>query len=73
MRRHIGEFLKTGLANTGRAAGSGIAEDKYSEESGPGNVYRRRTPVLIAERELPREESPVVRYFIEPLKQKEEV
>lgn len=34
MKRHINEFLKTGFANSGRAAGAGIIYDKYDEESG---------------------------------------
>jgi hypothetical protein len=32
-RRHINEFMKTQLANSGRAAGMGILYDDYSEES----------------------------------------
>lgn len=32
-KRHINEFLKTRLANYGRAAGIGIAYDDYSENS----------------------------------------
>jgi hypothetical protein len=38
----IRERLKTGLANTGRAAGAGIIYDRYDEESGyrPGPVDR---------------------------------
>jgi hypothetical protein len=34
-RRHINEFMKTRLANSGRAAGTGILEDRYDEESYP--------------------------------------
>ncbi len=34
MKRHINEFLKTGLANSGRAAGAGVLYDRYDEESG---------------------------------------
>lgn len=37
-KRHINEFLKTDFANSGRAAGIGISEDRYDEESG----YRPR-------------------------------
>jgi hypothetical protein len=38
----IRERLKTGLANTGRAAGAGILYDRYDEESGyrPGPAGR---------------------------------
>ena len=38
----IRERLKSGLANTGRAAGSGISYDRYDEESTcrPGPIYR---------------------------------
>lgn len=32
-KRHINEFLKTQLANSGRAAGIGITYDDYSENS----------------------------------------
>lgn len=32
-KRHINEFMKTRLANRGRAAGMGILYDDYSEES----------------------------------------
>jgi len=32
-KRHINEFLKTQLANSGRAAGFGITYDDYSENS----------------------------------------
>lgn len=34
MKGHINEHLKTVLANSGRAAGMGILEDRYDEESG---------------------------------------
>lgn len=34
-KRHIGEFRKTELANNGRAAGIGIVEDKFDDESFP--------------------------------------
>ncbi len=33
-KRHINEFMKTRFANYGRAAGMGILEDHYDEESG---------------------------------------
>lgn len=40
----IRDRLKTGLANTGRAAGSGILYDRYDEESGyrPGPIQHGR-------------------------------
>ena len=34
-RRHINEHLRTGLANSGRAAGMGIIYDRYDDESFP--------------------------------------
>ena len=33
-KRHINEFMHTGFANTGRAAGAGITYDRYDDESG---------------------------------------
>lgn len=33
MKRHINEMLHTTLANSGRAAGMGMCEDNYSEDS----------------------------------------
>ena len=33
-KRHINEQLKSGLANSGRAAGMGMLYDRYDEESG---------------------------------------
>lgn len=33
-RAHINERMKTGLVNTGRAAGIGVLYDHYDEESG---------------------------------------
>ncbi|MGI6155713.1 MAG: hypothetical protein ACOYEB_07180 [Enterococcus lemanii] len=41
-KTHINERLHTELANTGRAAGSGILYDRYDEESGyhPGPIDR---------------------------------
>ena len=40
----IRERLKTGLANSGRAAGAGILYDRYDEESGyrPGPIQHGR-------------------------------
>jgi ribosomal protein L34 len=40
-KRHINEFYKTTLANSGRAAGAGIAEDNYSEDSGLARKEKR--------------------------------
>lgn len=45
--RHISEYLKTGLANSGRVAGTGIMCDRYDEESGLpyyGGSVRMVTP-----------------------------
>jgi len=33
-KSHINQYLKTGLANSGRAAGMGILYDRYDDESG---------------------------------------
>lgn len=33
-KTNINERLKSGLANTGRAAGAGVLYDRYDEESG---------------------------------------
>lgn len=33
-KRHINEFLHTGFASSGRAAGIGITYDRYDDESG---------------------------------------
>ena len=47
-RGHINEHLHTTLANSGRAAGSGISYDKYDDESGyrpgPRDTGRIRFP-----------------------------
>ena len=40
MRKDIREYPKTKLVNRGRAAGIGITEDDYSEESFPGPRYQ---------------------------------
>ena len=44
-RRHINEFMKTRLANSGRAAGMGILYDDYSEESYGG--YRNSGNIIV--------------------------
>ena len=41
----INERMKTGFANAGRAAGAGISEDRYDEESG-NPIYRGRYAVV---------------------------
>ena len=47
-RGHINEHLHTTLANSGRAAGTGISYDKYDDESGyrpgPRDTGRIRFP-----------------------------
>ena len=67
-KRHIGEFAKSGLANSGRAAGMGMLHDDYSDESGLERHVERGNPVGIASREKlakrEREEAPVKRYVI---------
>ena len=50
MRRRAREYYKSKL-NIGRIAGYGIAEDDYSEDSGPGRFYRQPNPALITSRE----------------------
>lgn len=49
-RRHISEFYKTALANSGRAAGSGMAEDRYDDESGPGGLTRHQPAFIHREK-----------------------
>lgn len=51
MKKHVREYYKSKLANTGRIAGYGIAEGDYSEDSGPGRFYRRPNRVGITSRE----------------------
>lgn len=65
MRRHINEFMHTSFANSGRAAGHGMVEDRYDEESGPHGYVKRMTSVPIKAREKRPEEEPVKVYFIE--------
>lgn len=71
MRKHCGEYLKTGFANSGRIAGSGMLYDRYDDECGGGGTIRQGTPVGITEVEekakKEREGSPVVTYFLEEL------
>jgi hypothetical protein len=43
-KRHIAEFQKSELANSGRAAGMGINEDRYGDEDGLGHAYNKRSP-----------------------------
>ena len=69
-KRHINEFLKTSFIVSGRAAGHGMVEDDYSDESSPDRYIRRSCrPVPISEREenakKERDEAPVTVYFIE--------
>jgi hypothetical protein len=66
---HPGEFLKTGLAHSGRIAGDGIISDNYDDESfpDPGHTsvsakIHNGTPVGNGTEE---EESPVITYFID--------
>jgi len=39
-KTHISYHLKTGFANTGRAAGMGISYDRYDDESGNPSFIR---------------------------------
>lgn len=67
-KRHIGEFLKSGL-HPGRAAGSGVAYDSYAENSWPDGKVRptkrfkkrgRGFPEIWGHK--PEEDAPVVTY-----------
>ena len=63
MSRHINEMKKTKLANKGRAAGTGISEDDYSENSSADLGYikiGRFSPFLQKKQEQP--EEPVYTY-----------
>lgn len=42
-RRHVNEFQKTGLANSGRVAGTGISEDRYGDEDGLNHHGKRNS------------------------------
>jgi len=64
-RRHINEFMHTSFANYGRAAGHGMVEDRYDEESGPQGYVKRMTSVPIKAREERPEEEPVKVYFVD--------
>ena len=76
-RRHINEFMKTRLANSGRAAGMGILYDDYSEEAYPSvNTDPRYCPApklgipLTEEEKKFRDEGgPVITYQIKEDKQ----
>ena len=73
-RRHINEFMKTRLANSGRAAGMGILYDDYSEESYGGyhNITAGRVRT-ISDSMTPEERAelngPVITYQIKEDKQ----
>ena len=62
--RHINEFSRTSFANSGRAAGHGMVEDNYGDESGAGSYIRQGKPIPIAEREEKEEDPPVTVYYI---------
>ena len=68
-KRHINEFMHTSFANSGRAAGHGMVEDRYDEESGPEGYVKRMTSVPIKAREErakeKHENEPVKVYFID--------
>lgn len=52
----IRERLKTGLANSGRAAGAGILYDRYDEESGYRPGPKQRGPIKFPHDGIPFEE-----------------
>jgi hypothetical protein len=52
----IRERLKTGLANSGRAAGAGVLYDRYDEESGYRPGPADRGPVKLPSDSLTEEE-----------------
>lgn len=58
-KRHINEFMKTEFHN-GRAAGIGIDEDDYSEESSPDKYPHRYKGGVDFVNRGPREPYPVV-------------
>lgn len=72
MRRHINEFTKTSLANSGRAAGMGMLYDRYGDESILDDHIRTGYSVGITEREEKAKEehenAPVKTYYIEVTK-----
>ena len=66
-KRHINEFLKTGFANSGRAAGAGVSSDNYSEESWPDNIFGTKpvhTKWGMSLSQNRSEESPVITYYL---------
>ena len=66
-KRHINEFLKTGLANSGRSAGTGMLSDNYGDESWPDNIFGTK-PVYTKRRMFLSQEwpkaSPVITYYL---------
>lgn len=75
-KRHINERMRTSLANSGRAAGMGILEDRYDEDSG-GWVYGRGNVQVVTPSDfLTKEEKealsgPVITYNLKDLNGKE--
>ncbi len=70
-KRHVNSFLRSGLANSGRVAGTGVAYDDYSEQSFPdftkGSGVRVRFPKR-DEEEMASLNGPVITYKLSELK-----
>lgn len=62
VKKHINEFYKSRLANSGRIAGLGMLFDRYDEESGDKISRRTRTPIGLKSRKIDPEDmnGPVV-------------
>ena len=72
MKRHTNEFMRTGFANCGRIAGSGIIEDNYGDEAHPGREHHGRSSLcfsLHTKEELERLFNPPV-IIIQPARKK---
>lgn len=70
-RRHVNEFLHTGLVNSGRIAGIGIAYDDYSEQSFPDHQAGSGVQVRFPNRneeEIASLNGPVITYKLSDLK-----
>ena len=69
MRKNRSHYMGTSFRDRGRIAGSGMAYDRYDDESVLDSHIRQGRPIGISEREerakREREESPVTTYYIE--------
>ncbi len=71
-RRHINEFMKSRLANSGRAAGMGMLYDDYSESAYPSGTMKTNyfpekkvgIPLTEEEKKFRDEGGPVKTYHI---------